>query len=300
MQPERGHEPSQPSDVSQPLVLPHHQRQQEQNDTAFKQWVIAQGMCFYLVVFMCGFVLGLVFFASSVVHIASSSQLATPSTVPKPFGPVRFEDIGGMEETKEELQEIVECLRDPERIRKLGAKIPKGVLLVGPPGSGKTLLARAVATEASVQFFYVSGSEFVELYVGQGARRVRDLFNEARLHAPCIVFIDEIDTMGAVRSKDHSGGGSREHDQTLNQMLVEMDGFSNSRGIVVMGATNRQDILDPALLRSGRFDRVIQVPLPDLAGRVKILTYYLARTTNNVTEHEVRIIAKATPGFSGQ
>ncbi|CEM17849.1 unnamed protein product [Vitrella brassicaformis CCMP3155] len=211
---------------------------------------------------------------------------------------VKFSDIAGIDEAKEELHEVVEFLRDPMKFAKLGAKLPKGVLLVGPPGTGKTQLARAVANEAGTPFLWASGSEFVELYVGQGARRVRDLFNNARSKAPCIVFIDEIDSIGFRREAEMSGGG-REYSQTLNQILTEMDGFNSTRGIVVLGATNRLDILDPALLRPGRFDRHIFVPLPDIKGREQILQIYMNRVPHNSSELNLHTVAKATVGFSG-
>ncbi|HHF57982.1 MAG TPA: ATP-dependent metallopeptidase FtsH/Yme1/Tma family protein, partial [candidate division WOR-3 bacterium] len=183
---------------------------------------------------------------------------------------VTFQDVAGCEEAKEELKEVIEFLRNPEKFTKIGARIPKGVLLVGPPGTGKTLLAKAVAGEADVPFLSISGSEFVELFVGVGAARVRDLFEQAKRNAPCIVFIDEIDAVGRLRGAG-LGGGHDEREQTLNQLLVEMDGFDTSEGIIVMAATNRPDILDPALLRPGRFDRQIVVPRPDVKGREEIL-----------------------------
>src|SRR5690606_21930587 len=183
---------------------------------------------------------------------------------------VRFEDVAGLDEAKEELQEVVEFLKHPKRFADLGAKIPKGVLLVGPPGTGKTLLARAVAGEAGVPFFSISGSDFVEMFVGVGASRVRDLFETAKKNAPCIVFIDELDAVGRQRGAG-LGGGHDEREQTLNRLLVEMDGFESNTGIIVMAATNRPDVLDPALLRPGRFDRKILVDRPDVKGREAIL-----------------------------
>jgi cell division protease FtsH len=208
-----------------------------------------------------------------------------------------FADVAGAEEAKSELQETVEFLKDPERFSKLGGKMPTGVLLVGPPGTGKTLLARAVAGEAGVPFFSISGSEFVEMYVGVGASRVRDLFAEGKKAAPCILFIDEIDAVG--RKRDSAGGGaSDERDQTLNQLLVEMDGFSVNSGIVVLAATNRPEILDPALLRSGRFDRQVVVGSPDIRGREEILKVH-AKNVPLHPEVDLMVIARGTPGMSG-
>ncbi len=210
---------------------------------------------------------------------------------------VTFSDVAGADEEKEELREIVEFLRDPKRFLALGARIPKGVLLVGPPGTGKTLLARAVAGEAGVQFLSISGSDFVELYVGVGASRVRDLFEQARKDSPAIIFIDEIDAVGRQRGTG-LGGGHDEREQTLNQLLVEMDGFSANEGIIVMAATNRQDILDPALLRPGRFDRQIYVGVPDIKGREEILRIH-ARNKPLAEDVDLRELAKATGGFTG-
>ena len=210
---------------------------------------------------------------------------------------VTFNDVAGADEEKEELQEIVEFLRDPQRFTALGARIPKGVLLVGPPGTGKTLIAKAVAGEAGVHFLSISGSDFVELYVGVGASRVRDLFDQAKKEAPAIVFIDEIDAVGRQRGAG-LGGGHDEREQTLNQLLVEMDGFSSNEGVIVMAATNRQDILDPALLRPGRFDRQIYVGLPDIKGREDILKVH-ARKKPLAEDVSLSDIAKATAGFTG-
>ena len=210
---------------------------------------------------------------------------------------VTFNDVAGADEEKEELQEIVEFLRDPQRFTALGARIPKGVLLVGPPGTGKTLIAKAVAGEAGVHFLSISGSDFVELYVGVGASRVRDLFDQAKKEAPAIVFIDEIDAVGRQRGAG-LGGGHNEREQTLNQLLVEMDGFSSNEGVIVMAATNRQDILDPALLRPGRFDRQIYVGLPDIKGREEILKVH-ARKKPLAEDVSLSDIAKATAGFTG-
>ncbi|MBW7921939.1 MAG: ATP-dependent metallopeptidase FtsH/Yme1/Tma family protein [Rubellimicrobium sp.] len=212
-------------------------------------------------------------------------------------GRVTFDDVAGIDEAKEELEEIVEFLRNPQKFSRLGGKIPKGALLVGPPGTGKTLLARAIAGEAGVPFFTISGSDFVEMFVGVGASRVRDMFEQAKKNAPCIVFIDEIDAVGRSRGVGY-GGGNDEREQTLNQLLVEMDGFEANEGIIIVAATNRPDVLDPALLRPGRFDRQIQVPNPDIRGREKILGVH-ARKVPLGPDVDLRIIARGTPGFSG-
>jgi len=208
-----------------------------------------------------------------------------------------FADVAGVEEAKEDLVEIIEFLKDPSRFRKLGGKIPKGVLMVGPPGTGKTLLARAVAGEADVPFFSISGSDFVEMFVGVGASRVRDLFEEGRKNAPCILFIDEIDAVGRHRGAG-LGSGHDEREQTLNQLLVEMDGFETGEGVIVIAATNRVDVLDPALLRPGRFDRTVTVPLPDVRGRERILAIHAAKVKSSA-DANLATIAKGTPGFSG-
>ncbi|MCX5877408.1 MAG: ATP-dependent zinc metalloprotease FtsH [Deltaproteobacteria bacterium] len=210
---------------------------------------------------------------------------------------ITFADVAGIEEASDELGEIVDFLRDPGIFTRVGAKIPKGVLLSGEPGTGKTLLARAIAGEAQVPFFSISGSDFVEMYVGVGASRVRDLFKEAKKKAPCIIFIDEIDAVGRQRGAG-SGGGNDEREQTLNQLLVEMDGFEANAGVIIIAATNRPDILDPALKRPGRFDRQIIVPLPDVRGREKILKVHAAKVQLD-TDVDMSIIAKGTPGFSG-
>ncbi len=212
-------------------------------------------------------------------------------------GRVTFDDVAGIDEAKDDLEEIVEFLRNPQKFSRLGGKIPKGALLVGPPGTGKTLLARAVAGEAGVPFFTISGSDFVEMFVGVGASRVRDMFEQAKKNAPCIVFIDEIDAVGRSRGVGY-GGGNDEREQTLNQLLVEMDGFEANEGIIIVAATNRPDVLDPALLRPGRFDRQVQVPNPDIKGREKILGVH-ARKVPLGPNVDLRIIARGTPGFSG-
>src|SRR5690242_12561720 len=210
---------------------------------------------------------------------------------------VTFQDVAGVEEAKQELQEVVEFLKYPQKFAALGARIPHGVLLVGPPGTGKTLLARAVAGEAGVPFFRISGSEFVEMFVGVGASRVRDLFDKARKSAPCIVFVDEIDAVGRQRGAG-LGNANDEREQTLNQILVEMDGFSDHAGVIVIAATNRPDVLDPALLRPGRFDRVVVVPAPDVRGREAILTVH-ARGKPLERDVAIATLARQTPGFSG-
>ena len=212
-------------------------------------------------------------------------------------GRVTFDDVAGVDEAKEELQEIVEFLQDPSKFQRLGGKIPKGALLVGPPGTGKTLLARAVAGEAGVPFFTISGSDFVEMFVGVGASRVRDMFEQAKRSAPCIIFIDEIDAVGRSRGAG-LGGGNDEREQTLNQLLVEMDGFEANEGIILIAATNRPDVLDPALLRPGRFDRQVTVGNPDIIGREKILRVHM-RNVPLAKDVEARTIARGTPGFSG-
>ena len=210
---------------------------------------------------------------------------------------INFSDVAGVEEAKEEVGELVEFLRDPGKFQKLGGKIPRGVLMVGSPGTGKTLLAKAIAGEAKVPFFTISGSDFVEMFVGVGASRVRDMFEQAKKHAPCIIFIDEIDAVGRHRGAG-LGGGHDEREQTLNQLLVEMDGFEGNEGVIVIAATNRPDVLDPALLRPGRFDRQVVVPLPDMLGREQILKVHMRKVpiSDNV---DAKIIARGTPGFSG-
>jgi cell division protease FtsH len=222
----------------------------------------------------------------------SRAKLLTEKT-----GRITFDDVAGIDEAKVELQEIVEYLKDPHKFQRLGGKIPKGVLLVGPPGTGKTLTARAVAGEANVPFFTISGSDFVEMFVGVGASRVRDMFEQGKKNAPCIIFIDEIDAMGRHRGAG-LGGGNDEREQTLNQLLVEMDGFEANEGVILIAATNRPDVLDPALLRPGRFDRQVVVPNPDIGGREKILKVHM-RKVPLAPDVDARVIARGTPGFSG-
>ena len=212
-------------------------------------------------------------------------------------GRVTFEDVAGIDEAKQELEEIVEFLKDPQKFQRLGGKIPKGCLLIGPPGTGKTLLARAIAGEANVPFFTISGSDFVEMFVGVGASRVRDMFEQGKKNAPCIIFIDEIDAVGRHRGAG-LGGGNDEREQTLNQLLVEMDGFETNEGVILIAATNRPDVLDPALLRPGRFDRQVVVPNPDILGREQILKVHM-RKVPLAPDVEPRTIARGTPGFSG-
>ncbi|WP_036312597.1 ATP-dependent zinc metalloprotease FtsH [Methylophaga thiooxydans] len=210
---------------------------------------------------------------------------------------VTFKDVAGVEEAKEEVAELVDFLRDPSKFQKLGGRIPRGILMVGSPGTGKTLLAKAIAGEAKVPFFTISGSDFVEMFVGVGASRVRDMFEQAKKHAPCIIFIDEIDAVGRHRGAG-LGGGNDEREQTLNQLLVEMDGFEGNEGVIVIAATNRPDVLDPALLRPGRFDRQVVVPLPDIRGREQIINVHL-RKVPAAEDVDARVIARGTPGFSG-
>ncbi len=210
---------------------------------------------------------------------------------------VRFRDVAGCDEAKEDVQEIVDFLRDPSKYQRLGGRIPRGVLLVGSPGTGKTLLAKAIAGEAAVPFFTISGSDFVEMFVGVGAARVRDMFETAKKNAPCIIFIDEIDAVGRQRGAG-LGGGNDEREQTLNQMLVEMDGFDTGANVIVIAATNRPDVLDPALLRPGRFDRQVVVPMPDIRGREQILAVHMKRIPAG-PDVDAQVLARGTPGFSG-
>lgn len=231
--------------------------------------------------------------SNKAMSFGKSRARLTDGTQPR----ITFEDVAGIEEAKEELREIVEFLKDPQKFSRLGGKIPKGVLLVGPPGTGKTLLAKAIAGEANVPFFSISGSDFVEMFVGVGASRVRDLFEQGKKHKPCLIFIDEIDAVGRQRFAG-IGGGHDEREQTLNQLLVEMDGFNANEGVILIAATNRPDVLDPALRRPGRFDREITVDYPDVVGREKILQIYMrqVRVDKNV---DAKVLARGTPGFSG-
>src|SRR5476649_2150957 len=225
-------------------------------------------------------------FGKSKAKLSSSSQKK-----------VTFKDVAGVDEAKEELEEIIEFLKEPQKFQKLGGRIPKGVLLMGSPGTGKTLLARAVAGEANVPFFSISGSDFVEMFVGVGASRVRDLFEQGKKNAPCIVFIDEIDAVGRHRGAG-LGGGHDEREQTLNQLLVEMDGFESNEGVILVAATNRPDVLDPALLRPGRFDRRITVPRPDIRGREGILRVHVRKVPLG-PDVDLKVVSRGTPGFSG-
>ncbi|WP_371432232.1 ATP-dependent zinc metalloprotease FtsH [Novosphingobium sp.] len=258
-------------------------------------YILAQSLPFLLI-------LGVAFFALRQVQKGGGSGAmgfgkSKAKMLTERSGRVTFDDVAGIDEAREELQEIVEFLRDPSRFSKLGGQIPKGALLVGSPGTGKTLLARAIAGEAGVPFFTISGSDFVEMFVGVGASRVRDMFEQAKKNAPCIVFIDEIDAVG--RHRGHGLGNSNdEREQTLNQLLVEMDGFEANEGIIIIAATNRPDVLDPALLRPGRFDRQVVVPIPDIEGREKILSVHMKKVPL-APDVNARTIARGTPGFSG-
>ncbi|KUR75997.1 ATP-dependent zinc metalloprotease FtsH [Novosphingobium sp. FSW06-99] len=258
-------------------------------------YILANSLPFLLI-------LGMVFFALRQMQKGGGSGAmgfgkSKAKLLTERSGRVTFDDVAGIDEAREELQEIVEFLRDPSRFSKLGGQIPKGALLVGSPGTGKTLLARAIAGEAGVPFFTISGSDFVEMFVGVGASRVRDMFEQAKKNAPCIVFIDEIDAVG--RHRGHGLGNSNdEREQTLNQLLVEMDGFEANEGIIIIAATNRPDVLDPALLRPGRFDRQVVVPIPDIEGREKILGVHMKKVPL-APDVNPRVIARGTPGFSG-
>ena len=258
-------------------------------------YILVQALPFMLI-------LGIAFFALRQVQKGGGSGAmgfgkSKAKMLTERQGRVTFDDVAGIDEAREELEEIVEFLRDPQRFSKLGGQIPKGALLVGSPGTGKTLLARAIAGEAGVPFFTISGSDFVEMFVGVGASRVRDMFEQAKKNAPCIVFIDEIDAVG--RHRGHGLGNSNdEREQTLNQLLVEMDGFEANEGIIIIAATNRPDVLDPALLRPGRFDRQVVVPVPDIEGREKILAVHMKKVPL-APDVNARVIARGTPGFSG-
>jgi cell division protease FtsH len=248
--------------------------------------VLLLGVWFYMMRQMQGGARGAMGFGKSKARLLTENK-----------NKVTFEDVAGVEEAKDELSEIVDFLKDPGKFQRLGGKIPKGALLVGPPGTGKTLLARAIAGEAGVPFFTISGSDFVEMFVGVGASRVRDMFEQAKKNAPCIIFIDEIDAVGRHRGAG-LGGGNDEREQTLNQLLVEMDGFEANEGIILIAATNRPDVLDPALLRPGRFDRQVVVPNPDVNGRERILRVHM-RNVPLSADVDVKVIARGTPGFSG-
>ncbi|MGE0283922.1 MAG: ATP-dependent zinc metalloprotease FtsH, partial [Rhizobiaceae bacterium] len=268
-------------------------REQEQGNVLL--YILIQTLPFLLI-------LGVAFFALKQVQKSGSGGAmgfgkSKAKMLTERQGRVTFDDVAGIDEAREELEEIVEFLRDPQRFSKLGGQIPKGALLVGSPGTGKTLLARAIAGEAGVPFFTISGSDFVEMFVGVGASRVRDMFDQAKKNAPCIVFIDEIDAVG--RHRGHGLGNSNdEREQTLNQLLVEMDGFEANEGIIIIAATNRPDVLDPALLRPGRFDRQVVVPIPDIEGREKILAVHMKKVPL-APDVNPRTIARGTPGFSG-
>ncbi|MDR2781567.1 MAG: ATP-dependent zinc metalloprotease FtsH [Holosporaceae bacterium] len=244
---------------------------------------------------------GIWFFAIRQMHVGGNKAMGFGKSKAKLLnektGKVTFDDVAGIDEAKSELEEIVDFLKDPSKFKRLGGKIPKGVLLVGSPGTGKTLLARAIAGEANVPFFSISGSEFVEMFVGVGASRVRDMFEQGKKNSPCIVFIDEIDAVGRHRGFG-LGGGNDEREQTLNQLLVEMDGFEENSGVIIISATNRPDVLDPALLRPGRFDRQVVVPIPDLNGREKILRVHLRKIPLS-SDVDPLVLARGTPGFSG-
>jgi cell division protease FtsH len=247
------------------------------------------------------FILVMYFFFRSQIKMAGKSAFSFGKSkarmLTKDKNKITFKDVAGIEEAKEEVQEIVEFLRDPKKFQRLGGRIPKGVLMVGPPGTGKTLLAKAIAGEADVPFYGISGSDFVEMFVGVGASRVRDMFEQGRRNAPCLIFIDEIDAVG--RSRGHGvGGGHDEREQTLNALLVEMDGIDSSEGVIMIAATNRKDVLDPALLRPGRFDREVRVSLPDVKGREEILRVH-ARSVKLSPAVDLLVIARGTPGFSG-
>ena len=287
-----------PGDTSLTQLLEAHDVKysgKEAEQGSLLVYILAQTLPFLLIV-------GIAFFALRQVQKGGGSGAmgfgkSKAKMLTERSGRVTFDDVAGIDEAREELQEIVEFLRDPGRFSKLGGQIPKGALLVGSPGTGKTLLARAIAGEAGVPFFTISGSDFVEMFVGVGASRVRDMFEQAKKNAPCIVFIDEIDAVG--RHRGHGLGNSNdEREQTLNQLLVEMDGFEANEGIIIIAATNRPDVLDPALLRPGRFDRQVVVPVPDIEGREKILAVHMKKVPL-APDVNARVIARGTPGFSG-
>ncbi|HKX77980.1 MAG TPA: ATP-dependent zinc metalloprotease FtsH [Novosphingobium sp.] len=287
-----------PNDTSLPQLLESNEVQyagKAPDEPNVLLYILVQALPFMLI-------LGIAFFALRQVQKGGGSGAmgfgkSKAKLLTERQGRVTFDDVAGIDEAREELQEIVEFLRDPQRFSKLGGQIPKGALLVGSPGTGKTLLARAIAGEAGVPFFTISGSDFVEMFVGVGASRVRDMFEQAKKNAPCIVFIDEIDAVG--RHRGHGLGNSNdEREQTLNQLLVEMDGFEANEGIIIVAATNRPDVLDPALLRPGRFDRQVVVPIPDIDGREKILSVHMKKVPL-APDVNPRVIARGTPGFSG-
>jgi cell division protease FtsH len=287
-----------PADTTLPQLLQDNDVSyagQAPQETSILMVILVQALPFVLI-------LGVAFFALRQVQKGGGSGAmgfgkSKAKLLTERSGRVTFDDVAGIDEAREELEEIVEFLRDPTRFSKLGGQIPKGALLVGSPGTGKTLLARAIAGEAGVPFFTISGSDFVEMFVGVGASRVRDMFEQAKKNAPCIVFIDEIDAVG--RHRGHGLGNSNdEREQTLNQLLVEMDGFEANEGIIIIAATNRPDVLDPALLRPGRFDRQVVVPIPDIDGREKILSVHMKKVPL-APDVAPRVIARGTPGFSG-
>ncbi|MFC0687199.1 ATP-dependent zinc metalloprotease FtsH [Novosphingobium clariflavum] len=287
-----------PNDTTLPQLLQDHGVRyagKNAEEGSMLVYILAQTLPFLLIV-------GIAFFALRQVQKGGGSGAmgfgkSKAKLLTERAGRVTFDDVAGIDEAREELEEIVEFLRDPTRFSKLGGQIPKGALLVGSPGTGKTLLARAIAGEAGVPFFTISGSDFVEMFVGVGASRVRDMFEQAKKNAPCIVFIDEIDAVG--RHRGHGLGNSNdEREQTLNQLLVEMDGFEANEGIIIIAATNRPDVLDPALLRPGRFDRQVVVPVPDIEGREKILSVHMKKVPL-APDVNPRVIARGTPGFSG-
>ena len=287
-----------PNDTTLPQLLADNNVKYQgatRDEPSILQYILIQALPFMLI-------LGVAFFALRQMQKGGGSGAmgfgkSKAKMLTEKQGRVTFADVAGIDEAREELEEIVEFLRDPQRFSKLGGQIPKGALLVGSPGTGKTLLARAIAGEAGVPFFTISGSDFVEMFVGVGASRVRDMFEQAKKNAPCIVFIDEIDAVG--RHRGHGLGNSNdEREQTLNQLLVEMDGFEANEGIIIIAATNRPDVLDPALLRPGRFDRQVVVPIPDIEGREKILSVHMKKVPL-APDVNARTIARGTPGFSG-
>ncbi|MBV8223089.1 MAG: AAA family ATPase, partial [Candidatus Eremiobacteraeota bacterium] len=273
-----------------------HVKSDGSNDSSSQTWIMAAYTIIPLVVIII-FVLVIMRQAQSGGSQALSFGRSRAKLLTENRPKVTFADVAGVDEAKQELAEVVEFLKYPKKFQSLGARIPKGLLLLGPPGSGKTLLARAIAGEAGVPFFSISGSDFVEMFVGVGASRVRDLFDQAKKSAPCIVFIDEIDAVGRQRGAG-LGGGHDEREQTLNQLLVEMDGFDLNTGVILIAATNRPDVLDPALLRPGRFDRQVVVDRADVVGRAQILAVH-ARNKPLAPNVKLEVLARRTPGFSG-